>query len=821
MTQISFKLLACLPLSGAMCLLALSCAPETPPTEADTPEPIAYIGHGGFFDQQGRQIVPTAEFVASAQDWYRRKLVAGLDPARREQFADFEKRLNSAVKTTGQARLVVQQRQLDWLIAYSPKARQDGRTLGKINALKYQLKWELPERQPLGEFATGRRFRPDPQLDRALARPDLNAPPGPQFLATTNTKAAYTAECTAADVPIPPPINQMAPTIPGWKSEGFIPTNKQFIVGTPAELRSFENDKGMCFALPRYTDSNKTDVALDGVICLSQISSKVCVWDNQMGGVGFEFPKDTKIPIGDVDLSVNAAGLYQAGGFELNNGTGGVCTDCHAGENPYVIHPKADLGGGVLMGDLPLPTFSPNRYIPLIPASWPQNDASQASAFVPPVCQGCHVKAGAGRFPHLSAVYNTPNPPLDDGGYCQTILAQALVKTMPPPPQTPGSEANTAAVAAFKALCEDPPDSSTADYGDPHLTTTNGVRYDFQAAGEFTSLRNSDTGFELQTRQSPVLTSFTPGANAYTGLSSCVSLNTAAAVRVGSHRISYQLSPNRPASAEQMQLRIDGKLVTLPANRVDLGDGSTIARAASGGGLDIKLGDGTRLLISPHYWASEGYWYLNIDVLNTRAREGTMGHIPKSNWLPLGPGGTSFGPAPASLAERHVLLNQKFADAWRVTSATSLFDYPPGLSTESFTDRNWPPPSGEPCRASATTPWGPGPARQPVQPIGREAAVQACGIVKDKAQFENCVFDVTVTGERGMAQAYANALRLRRAALPSTGPGGPADSEGAPGGGAAAGIFGLSWNWVVALALLLLALIVLLWLLVLRRRSGP
>ena len=34
-------------------------------------EPIATIGHGGFFDHEGRQIVLTLEFVAQVQDWYR------------------------------------------------------------------------------------------------------------------------------------------------------------------------------------------------------------------------------------------------------------------------------------------------------------------------------------------------------------------------------------------------------------------------------------------------------------------------------------------------------------------------------------------------------------------------------------------------------------------------------------------------------------------------------------------------------------------------------------------------------------------------------
>jgi len=39
------------------------------------------------------------------------------------------------------------------------------------------------------------------------------------------------------------------------------------------------------------------------------------------------------------------------------------------------------------------------------------------------------------------------------------------------------------------------------------------------------------------------------------------------------------------------------------------------------------------------------------------------------------PNGQSLGPMPASLHQRFIDLNQKFADGWRVTNATTLFDY--------------------------------------------------------------------------------------------------------------------------------------------------
>jgi len=732
-------------------------------------EPIAYVGHGGFFDQNGAQIVPTAEWVAQTQSWYHKRLLAGLEPKQKAELAAFERGLTEGLTQDGQAGLIVKQRSLDWLAAHSPRTTAVQRMHSKLNALSYELGWELPRRNDLKALQDLKPFALDPKIQTRLGLAEFKVGGETASLVTTNSGQAYVTECMMADVPIPPSIGVLDPNgTAGWKSLGFIPQAEQFIEGTPAEVRVFESAKGMCIALPRYTGASLTTVKLDGVICLSKTTSKVCFWDNQMWNnaqmksVGFQFPAGTQIPIG---VPTVPGGLYQAGGAEIEFGTGGVCSDCHAGENPYIIHPESDLGGGLRMKHLNtmlgLPTFAPNRYIPLVPATWPQNQLSHAEAFVPGVCVGCHRKpvAGgtAGRFPHLSLDLNgTP-------GYCKTILTQAIQKTMPQG-SPPGSAATDAEVIAFQKWCTKSPTESPSDSGDPHLTTTNGVLYDFQAAGEFTTLRNSDTGFELQTRQTPVLTSFTPGANAYTGLASCVSLNTAAALRVGKHRISYQPGSG-VEGAERMQLRIDGKVVILPANGLKLGGGDRIAKAALGGGLDLQLADGTRVIITPNFWASEGYWYLNVEVLNTPAREGTMGHILSPDWLPRAPNGSSFGPKPASLPTRHLVLNKSFADAWRVTNATSLFDYAAGTSTANFTERTWPPPPGASCTTIRTNPWPGGKPRQPVRPMNPEEAQRLCRQIQDPAAFENCVFDMTATGNPAVADAYLLTLKLRNMVL--------------------------------------------------------
>ncbi|MGH9841607.1 MAG: hypothetical protein ACREEM_22885 [Blastocatellia bacterium] len=453
--------------------------------QAQEKDPIAYIGHGAFFDQDGKQIEVTLEFVAKAQDWYRTKLLSSLRGGKKTEFAKIEKRLNTSVKAVGQDRLVVRQHLLDWLVANSEDISRDGRTIGKLNALKYALRFKLPDRPGMQNFKYGEEFKLDPEVEKKLKSPEFTPRKIQLRSATTNKGQAYINECKAAGVPIPPPIGQLDPAgLTGWKSQGFIPDSQQFIVGTPAEVRTFKSSSpvGMCIALPRYTNASKTTVALDGVICLGQASSKVCFWDNQMNGDTFDFASGTVIPIGVPDLSINPAGQYQAGGFELNNGMGGVCTDCHAGQNPYIIHPNVDLGGGLLMGQLNqppqnLPTFSASRYDPLVPASWPQNQLSHPPALVPAVCAGCHVAGGiAGAFPQLS-----PDPDLI--GYCGMILSQAITKTMPP--SAPGSLAGTPEVQAFLKQCKSSPEQILAASGKVTLLRVHDVGTGFGPPTDF------------------------------------------------------------------------------------------------------------------------------------------------------------------------------------------------------------------------------------------------------------------------------------------------------------------------------------------------
>ena len=264
------------------------------------------------------------------------RLLASLTGDGKEQFAKIEQQLSASAPAQGQARLVVQQHLLDWLVANTDRANGDSRMVGKLNALKYALQWKLPERVGQPEFKYGEEFNLDRQIASLLESPSFAQDGAHVESVTTNIGQAYIDECIANGVPIPPTIRHTrSGRHMGWKTQGFIPESQQFIGQesgpSPAEVRTFQSASppGMCIALPRYTNTSRTTVKLDGVICLGQVTSKVCFWDNQMNRVTFPFPSGSVIPIGVPSVP---GGEYQAGGAELEGGAGGVCTDCHAGQ---------------------------------------------------------------------------------------------------------------------------------------------------------------------------------------------------------------------------------------------------------------------------------------------------------------------------------------------------------------------------------------------------------------------------------------------------------------------------------------------------------
>ena len=140
-----------------------------PARAAQDREPIAFTGHGGFFDEDGRQIPLTLGFAAKAQAWYRTRLLADLSTQKKCEFAAYERRLYAGLKIAGQDLLVLQHQALEWLLANTTSTDLKLQTAGKLGALRYAMNWKLPEQGDLKVVETREPFTP-----RRMSRSDFS-----------------------------------------------------------------------------------------------------------------------------------------------------------------------------------------------------------------------------------------------------------------------------------------------------------------------------------------------------------------------------------------------------------------------------------------------------------------------------------------------------------------------------------------------------------------------------------------------------------------------------------------------------------------------
>jgi hypothetical protein len=263
------------------------------------------------------------------------------------------------------------------------------------------------------------------------------------------------------------------------------------------------------------------------------------------------------------------------------------------------------------------------------------------------------------------------------------------------------------------------PSTCPGSNGDPHMITVNLRRFEFQAAGEFVLLRSADGSVEVQARQEPI-----------GGGSVGATINTAAALRLGAHRVGAYLE------GDAVEAHVDGKVVT---STTDLGgDGRLVVHD---NGLEVDAPDGTTV------WALHVGSGIYIVVLPSAALRdhgvGLIGRVPPGAALPPLPDATTLPYASAATDVYHFRYG-RFADAWRVTERTSLFDYDAGKSTASYTVAGFVPELG---------------SAHPMvlDPTARASADSTCGAVLPVELHDDCVFDVAVTGRNEFVAGYTAA----------------------------------------------------------------
>lgn len=246
--------------------------------------------------------------------------------------------------------------------------------------------------------------------------------------------------------------------------------------------------------------------------------------------------------------------------------------------------------------------------------------------------------------------------------------------------------------------------------GDPHITTWDGRRYDLQAVGEFVAAQDPAGDFAIQVRQQPW------------GTSRTVAVNTAIAVNVAGAHVQLELSGNTIKST------VDGAEQT-----------GAIVDLANGGQLRQSQGDS-----GPYAMVS----WPDGSVASAVAIAG-MG-------LNL-----SVDAAPARQPKLHGLLVTQVSnpDTVRVNDQNTLFRYPSGRNTASYTDRAFPyPATTQPDTAAAK-------------------AICAAAGVTAPSQLQSCVFDVSQTGQPAFAASARAGQTFLTGAVPGEGVFVPATSN--------------------------------------------
>ncbi|MDI2124857.1 VWD domain-containing protein [Yinghuangia seranimata] len=278
-----------------------------------------------------------------------------------------------------------------------------------------------------------------------------------------------------------------------------------------------------------------------------------------------------------------------------------------------------------------------------------------------------------------------------------------------------------------------------SSFGDPHLATFDGDRYDFQAAGEFTLVQAPGDGMRVQTRQEPVA-----GSRA-------VAVNTAVAADVAGDRVGFYLT-----GAGGVDVRLNGGATVPQAGVTALPKGGRLTRsgAAAAPAYAVAWPDGSTLFVTPI-----GGYGLKADLAVAAARAGGLSGLlgdfdgrPANDLVTAGGSALAQPPAWAD-------LHGAFADHWRIRAEESLFDYAPGRSTASYTDRAFP--AERPAAALPNRP-------------AAEARCAEAGVTDPRLR-EACVADVALTGHDEFARSAGAEQKFQAAAGPGAGAGLPVD----------------------------------------------
>jgi hypothetical protein len=171
-----------------------------------------------------------------------------------------------------------------------------------------------------------------------------------EFIPPRWGETSYMADCREHEVPVPPDWSLQTTR---WKLQGNLKDGTNLLDETQSQGQdafvwtwSDPAIRGACIALPRSGVS--TRALLAGIICQSAYTGYACFWDSRLRNEADPMAESDKIDWTSQTLVISklkdATNLTETGS--------GVCTDCHRGNNVFLISPDDPTWAKVLRGPL-------------------------------------------------------------------------------------------------------------------------------------------------------------------------------------------------------------------------------------------------------------------------------------------------------------------------------------------------------------------------------------------------------------------------------------------------------------------------------------
>ncbi|WP_292861976.1 putative Ig domain-containing protein [Nostoc sp. LPT] len=270
---------------------------------------------------------------------------------------------------------------------------------------------------------------------------------------------------------------------------------------------------------------------------------------------------------------------------------------------------------------------------------------------------------------------------------------------------------------------------SGGTWNDPHLQTLDGLNYDFQSVREFTLIKSITDDFEIQTRQQPWFSS------------TSVSTNTAVAIKIDGQRIAFYANQAQPLLINGIATKLgEGQLYAIGQNLI----------TREGDRYNIITANNDLIQISDR----GSFLNINLGLADNRQGKvvGLLGNFNEN-------GSDEFALRDKTVIGGSISNQQLYGDyaaSWRITQATSLFDYAPGQDTNTFTDLAFP---QNVVTAATLTPE----QRAAAEQIARDAGIT------DPDVLEDVILDIFITnGDPQFIQGAITQQRLETVSAPNT-----------------------------------------------------